>query len=128
MSGSCQVINVTRTVRVLHRYIVPPSQNMRLLSNVATLSPRISSTFHNLCIRTALLKYTVNYTSCIDIFYCNNSLQPGVKISRLPFLGSIHHQLTIVVHAINNTPALYVETSELHALLQNINNDNCSRG
>jgi len=33
-----------------------------------------------------------------------------------------------VLHAFNKTPTLFVETSEQHVLLQNINNDNHSGG
>jgi hypothetical protein len=101
---------------------------MRFPSDLAvTLSPRISSTFHNVCNRAALLKNVMSYTYCLDILYCHNSLQAGLKKSRLSFLGSIH-QVSFVLHANNKTPTLFVETSELHALLQNINNDNRSRG
>jgi len=101
---------------------------MRFPSNLAlTFCPCISSAFHNLCNRTALLKYIMNYTYCLDILYCYNSLQAGVQKSRLCFLGSIH-QLSHVLHAFNKMSALFVVTSELHALLQNINDDNRSGG
>lgn len=127
MSGTCQVINVTRRVLQPLNCATLPKYAFFSSNLAVTFCPSISSAFHNPCNGTALLKYIMNYTYCLDIIYCYNSLQARVQKSRLCFLGSIH-QLSHVLHAFNKTSTLFVETSELRALLQNINNDNRSGG